>query len=342
MSLSTEQQQAIDAQKSQCPFCKIIRGEIEARKVYEDEKFLGILDINPASKGHTLFMPKEHYPIMPLIPPDVFKDMVLKLKHLSKAIKQAMVTNSTEIFIANGAAAGQQSQHFMVHIIPREEHDGLANFDAPLHPQDPEKYKQVFTTLSRALPPAIREYLKRTPMPGITVSIAYTKDELVKLIEQNPPLKKFILEKPDEFKRQVPQHPQLKPLFQNLNIDEIIREIHEKNNAAQKPSPSQQTTETSAPVLVPPESRDPTHEELFEIIDNNPVLKDLLLTNLSEFKKQVAEIEQLQQLFGHLDLDVFREKFKEHAEGKEGKGSEPTSHDKKDLDIVARLMEYGM
>ena len=82
--LTPERQASVDAQKAQCPFCQIVDGKIPSKKVYEDDKILAILDIRPATKGHVLVMPKDHYPIMPLIPPDTFKHMFSKLKELSQ------------------------------------------------------------------------------------------------------------------------------------------------------------------------------------------------------------------------------------------------------------------
>jgi galactose-1-phosphate uridylyltransferase len=61
------QEEMLEQQKANCIFCKIVKGEIPSKKVYEDDMMLAILDINPAVKGHILVLPKEHYPIMPLI-----------------------------------------------------------------------------------------------------------------------------------------------------------------------------------------------------------------------------------------------------------------------------------
>ena len=55
-------------QKQQCIFCQIIAGKVPSKKVYEDAQCIAVLDIAPASKGHLLIMPKEHYAIMPQIP----------------------------------------------------------------------------------------------------------------------------------------------------------------------------------------------------------------------------------------------------------------------------------
>ena len=58
-------------QKEQCIFCHIIKGDVQSRKVYEDEVCIAILDINPANPGHLLLLPKEHYAIMPQITDEI-------------------------------------------------------------------------------------------------------------------------------------------------------------------------------------------------------------------------------------------------------------------------------
>jgi len=112
-------------QKQQCIFCQIIAGKVPAKKVYEDEKCIGVLDINPAAKGHVLIMPKEHYVIMPQIPDKEIGHLFLVSKYLSQAMLKVMKVPGTMVYVANGLAAGQKAQHFMVHLIPRKEGDGV-------------------------------------------------------------------------------------------------------------------------------------------------------------------------------------------------------------------------
>ncbi len=106
-----------------CVFCHIVKGKVASKKVYDDDKCLAILDINPANPGHILLLPKEHYAIMPLIPEDVIKHMFMISKQLSSTLLKALKVHGTNIFVANGIAAGQKAQHFMIHIIPRMEKD---------------------------------------------------------------------------------------------------------------------------------------------------------------------------------------------------------------------------
>lgn len=118
----------IEMMKQNCIFCKIIKKEIPSKIIFEDEVVFAILDINPATLGHLLLMPKEHYMMMPMVPDEILGHLSVISKYLADLLKQTFNSKDVSIFIANGAAAGQQSQHFMVHIIPRYEKDNL-NFD---------------------------------------------------------------------------------------------------------------------------------------------------------------------------------------------------------------------
>jgi histidine triad (HIT) family protein len=146
--------------KAACPFCKIVNGEIPSKKVFEGEKIVGVLDINPKAAGHTLLMPKEHYPILPVLPADVFCELFAAAKKLSVACSKAVDANFSNIFIANGAAAGQQSQHFMVHVIPNKEKGG---FDIPDSGADPTQIQSTFEMFSNNLPIMIQNHFKRNP-----------------------------------------------------------------------------------------------------------------------------------------------------------------------------------
>lgn len=112
-------------QKQQCVFCHIIAGKVQSKKIYEDDKCIAVLDINPANPGHMLVLPKEHYSIMPQIPEDEIGYYFKVAKALSQASLKALQSHGTTIFVANGVVAGQKAQHFMIHVIPRVENDGV-------------------------------------------------------------------------------------------------------------------------------------------------------------------------------------------------------------------------
>lgn len=112
-------------QKQQCIFCQIISGKVQSKKIYDDEQTIAILDINPANPGHTLVLPKEHYAIMPLIPKEIIGHLFMVAKALSQVMLKSIGAQGVNIFVANGVPAGQKAQHFMLHIIPRKEKDGV-------------------------------------------------------------------------------------------------------------------------------------------------------------------------------------------------------------------------
>ncbi|HSU72400.1 MAG TPA: HIT domain-containing protein [Candidatus Binatia bacterium] len=117
-------EQLRELQKKQCIFCRITEGKVQARKVYEDEYSVAVLDINPGTPGHMLLMPKEHYSILPQLPEELIAHLGIVAKHLSQAALRALKAQGTTIFAANGLAAGQRASHLLVHIIPRMEGDG--------------------------------------------------------------------------------------------------------------------------------------------------------------------------------------------------------------------------
>lgn len=118
-------EQLAEFQKQNCIFCQIIDGKVPSKKVYEDEQCIGVLDINPAAPGHVLLLPKQHVMVMPQMPDDLIKHLFMVAKGLSHALLRALKAEGTNIFVANGGAAGQRAQHVMIHIFPRNEGDGV-------------------------------------------------------------------------------------------------------------------------------------------------------------------------------------------------------------------------
>lgn len=238
MELTPEQQKQLDEQKANCIFCQIIGGKIPTKEVYSDKLTIGILDINPAAQGHVLFMPKEHYPIMPLIPPETFKQIFIKTRDLDASVKKALLCNQTTVFIANGGAAGQQSAHFMLHIIPREKGDELP-FDLRGSPPSEDEKKELRDKVGGILNAMLTKNLAalgyiKPPAGGAGAGSSagaggaigkVSRQQLMHLINANPQIKQLILEKPEQFKELVPQHPQLSQLFGDFDLDEIIAEV---------------------------------------------------------------------------------------------------------------------
>jgi histidine triad (HIT) family protein len=156
-------EELLEFQKSRCIFCQIITGKIQSKKIYEDSKVCGILDINPANPGHILLMPKEHYSIMPQVPRDVLEHLFIVSKRLGQISLQALGAKGTNIIVQNGIAAGQKAQHFMIHIIPRKENDGL-----PLALEKKTISDNDYNTIMERLKKKIGEYLEIKEEPKET------------------------------------------------------------------------------------------------------------------------------------------------------------------------------
>ncbi|KAH9770901.1 Adenylylsulfatase HINT3 [Citrus sinensis] len=111
--------------ENDCVFCKIIRGESPAVKLYEYDTCLCILDTNPLSLGHSLIVPKSHFSCLDATPPSVVAAMCAKVPLISNAIMKATDADSFNLLVNNGAAAGQVIFHTHIHIIPRKARDCL-------------------------------------------------------------------------------------------------------------------------------------------------------------------------------------------------------------------------
>lgn len=107
-----------------CIFCKIANGEIPSRTLYEDEKFRVIMDLGPATRGHSLILPKEHYANLYEIPEDLAADAAKLAKKLAIRMTEKLGADGFNIIQNNNEAAGQTVPHYHVHLIPRYQNDG--------------------------------------------------------------------------------------------------------------------------------------------------------------------------------------------------------------------------
>jgi len=143
-------------QKKQCMFCQIIAEKVQSKKIYEDERALAILDINPANPGHILLLTKEHFTIMPQLPDEEISHIFMVAKSISNSMLRSIDAQGTNIIVANGIAAGQRAQHFMVHIIPRKENDGV-NFVLPQKAMQDQEIEAIGNRLIAALKGEVQE-----------------------------------------------------------------------------------------------------------------------------------------------------------------------------------------
>lgn len=106
-----------------CIFCKIIAGEIPSHTLYEDEQFKVILDVGPATKGHALILPKEHYANLYELPEETAMDVMKLAKKMVKLMTDKLGCDGFNLVQNNGEVAGQTVFHFHMHLIPRYNDD---------------------------------------------------------------------------------------------------------------------------------------------------------------------------------------------------------------------------
>lgn len=106
-----------------CIFCEIAEKSSEAEIVFENEKYIAFLDINPVNYGHTLVIPKKHYDNFLTIPALELSELTHLTQFLSGVVKRALKADGFNIISNNGNSAGQSVFHFHYHIIPRYEND---------------------------------------------------------------------------------------------------------------------------------------------------------------------------------------------------------------------------
>ena len=105
--------------KDDCIFCKLANGIFDTNTLYEDEDFRVIFDLSPATEGHVLILPKEHYANVFELPEEVAAKVYVVAKKIATALKEVTGCAGVNILQNNGEAAGQTVFHFHMHIIPR-------------------------------------------------------------------------------------------------------------------------------------------------------------------------------------------------------------------------------
>src|SRR2546422_4719177 len=98
-----------------CIFCKIVKGEVPCFKLFEDAETLAFMDINPVHDGHSLVIPKAHYPTVFAIAPEAIAAVARTTAKVAQAIDAALKPDGLNLIQANGEGAGQSVAHFHFH-----------------------------------------------------------------------------------------------------------------------------------------------------------------------------------------------------------------------------------
>ena len=120
-----------------CIFCRIIRGEVPSFRVFEDDRSLAFMDINPANPGHVLVIPKVHAETLFDLDEPWLTATALVAQRVARAVQTAFGPYGLNIVQANGPGAAQSVPHFHWHVLPRARDDGLP-MNWPLRPGDRE------------------------------------------------------------------------------------------------------------------------------------------------------------------------------------------------------------
>jgi histidine triad (HIT) family protein len=114
-----------------CPFCKIIRAELESQIVFEDHYTLAFLDKRPLFLGHALLVPRWHIQTMAELPDELVEPLFTNARLLAQAVEGAMKAEGT--FMAINNTVSQSVPHLHIHIVPRRKSDGMKGFFWPRH-----------------------------------------------------------------------------------------------------------------------------------------------------------------------------------------------------------------
>ena len=108
-----------------CLFCKIVAGEIPATRIHEDERTVAFMDINPATRGHVLVVPREHSRDLLTIEPKDLKAVATAAQKLAAVMPDRLGADGVNLLNSCGRAAWQTVFHFHMHVIPRYDGDTL-------------------------------------------------------------------------------------------------------------------------------------------------------------------------------------------------------------------------
>jgi len=133
-----------------CPFCKIIRSEVQSYNVFEDDLTLAFLDRRPLFPGHCLLIPKSHYETLIDLPAALVAPLFQNAQLLARAMEQGLRAEGT--FVAINNRISQSVPHLHIHIVPRHKKDGLKGFFWPRqHYQDEAAILGIQNTLSSTI-----------------------------------------------------------------------------------------------------------------------------------------------------------------------------------------------
>jgi histidine triad (HIT) family protein len=132
-----------------CLFCGIVAGTIRSETIDSDERTVAFMDINPATPGHALVVPRQHSADLMEVADEDLTATMLAARRLSRRMKEVLGADGIDLINACGAAAWQTVFHFHIHVVPRYEDDPLKLPWVP-EPGDPDEIAKVAERLRGA------------------------------------------------------------------------------------------------------------------------------------------------------------------------------------------------
>ncbi len=125
-------------QSADCIFCAIIRVDAPATFVHQDEMIVAFMDIRPVQPGHLLVVPRAHAELIPDLDDQSLESLWSVATSLNRALRASSLrVEAVSVYVADGAAAGQEVAHVHIHLIPRHSHDGFGFRFPPGYGKEP-------------------------------------------------------------------------------------------------------------------------------------------------------------------------------------------------------------
>ena len=130
-----------------CLFCKIITGQIQAYKIYEDDNAVAILDVHPRAPGHTMVLSKTHAENILDLPNSDVGPVFTAVKKVAKKLKDVLNCDGLTIGINHGRVSGQLVDHLHIHVIPRWQDDGGKSIHSVVDNPSKETLEETYKKL---------------------------------------------------------------------------------------------------------------------------------------------------------------------------------------------------
>lgn len=164
-----------------CIFCKIVKGEVPAFKVYEDDAVVAFLDINPGTRGQVVVAPKKHVQGIHELSPGETGDVFKAVRLIVLGLSQSLGCEGVNVIYSLGAKAGQRSDHMIVYLIPRYEDDKVI-----VHWEPKRAEESDLKSTAQAIKGAIKAIPEQVSAPKPKVVEEPVEEEPEEVVEQEP------------------------------------------------------------------------------------------------------------------------------------------------------------